>query len=128
MRAPVDQHRAGSGHGGEPGGDVDGRAEHVAEPADDLAVRDPRAHLREVVVRVGAPLGGGQRDLGRGRRGVGDEEDLVADGLDDATAGLDDAAGEQVLEPLDPRDQLGVGELPAASGEADDVDEPDRLA
>ena len=56
--------RCRAGHGGEPGGEVDRRPEHVAEPADDCAVGDPRAHLGEVVGRVRSALARDEGDLG----------------------------------------------------------------
>ena len=120
----ADDHRAGEGHVGDPAGQVDDRAEHVAVALEHPPAGQADAHVGEVVVE---PVGGRhvEGQLGAGDDVVAGEHHLVADHLHDAPAvGRGQVEGDG-LEPADHLGQLVLGQLLGLGGEPDEIGEAD---
>ena len=123
-RRLVDDDPVAAGHRGQPRGEVDRWAEHVAEPHHDVAAGQSDPHLghpRVAADDADDPLGD---VVGRHRVGA-HEQHRVAEALDDPAPLPGDDVGAARLEDLDDVADPVAGQLVGERREADDVGEAD---
>ena len=121
----VDDDAVAARHRGQPGGHVDRRPEHVAEPHDDRPAGQAEpdvGHPGVAADHVDDPLG----DVEGTDRVVAHEQDRVADALDHPAPLGGDHVGAAGLEELDEVADAVLADLVRQRREADDVGEADR--